>query len=170
MTDDWTIEALREHINQRLDSIQLHVEQRFRDRDEAIRIAVKELERRLDVLNHAHEASVAERAAFYTKDQHDVFALSIDERFRERISIVDKRFDAITERINGMEKPNWQLYITIGGLICSLIYGMWFVAVRPIETELTELRQSMTTREASMQESLVTMQTELRKHVETKSK
>jgi hypothetical protein len=47
---------------------------------------------------------------------------------------------------------------------------MWFVAVRPIETELTELRQSMTTREASMQESLATMQTELRKHVETKSK
>ncbi len=47
---------------------------------EAVTIAAKELERRLETLNHAHERSVEDRGRFVQADKYDDRAKEVDRR------------------------------------------------------------------------------------------
>lgn len=82
----------------------------FRERDKAIKIAIKEVRRRLNVLNHAHEQATADKLQFLT---HNAFAPWKDS-IEKRLSTIDimmaktegerARLDATIERLDRMDQ------------------------------------------------------------------
>jgi hypothetical protein len=82
---DWI--SLREYIERIL---QEH-EKAHDTQHAAVGIAAKELERRLGILNHAHEQSVADRADFVTRDKFETRALTVDNRMEEQAKAMDAR-------------------------------------------------------------------------------
>lgn len=63
-------------------SLRDHLERLIEAREKAVEIAAKELERRLDVLNHAHAQSLADRTQFVTKESNDAKWDAFDGRVK----------------------------------------------------------------------------------------
>lgn len=84
-------------------SLREHLETVMRERERAIEIAAKELARRLDVLNHAHEASITDRTQFVKKETADA----------ER-DVMNKRVAALELAAANMAGRLWALGIAAG--------------------------------------------------------
>jgi hypothetical protein len=63
----------------------------FRANDERLRETAKELERRLETLNHAHAQSLQDRGDFITKREHEILLDTVNK--------IDKRTTIIETRI-----------------------------------------------------------------------
>ena len=111
---DWTPETLKAHFDQM-----------FRDRDQAVAVAIKELERRLSALNNAHEVAREKERDFYSRETHDSYASQISEQF-----------DALNREILALQKPKWQVWIAAAGLTIGLIIGQWTLAIQPYENRI----------------------------------
>ena len=72
MTDRELV-SLREYLEQRLDYERSLVAQRFEMLEKALTLQAAEYERRLIVLNHAHEAAVKEQARVLPRELFDQF-------------------------------------------------------------------------------------------------
>lgn len=93
-----------------LQSVRELVDVHFQERDKAIKIAIKEVRRRLDVLNHAHEQATADKLQFLT---HNAFAPWKDS-IEKRLSTIDimmaktegerARLDAALDRMDRMDQ------------------------------------------------------------------
>ncbi len=64
---------------------------------EAVTIAAVELARRLDVLNHAHERSLEDRAAFQTRDAAEAATKSLATETRNLAALMDSRIKQLEE-------------------------------------------------------------------------
>jgi hypothetical protein len=73
MTDREVV-TLREYVDQRLTYERKMVEDAQRVTKDALDKQALDYERRLDSLNHNLRLILDERKAFYTRDQHDIFA------------------------------------------------------------------------------------------------
>ena len=70
--------TLREYLEQRLDYERSLVAQKFELIDRALQHQAAEYERRLTVLNHAHEAAVKEQARVLPREMFDTFRKEYD--------------------------------------------------------------------------------------------
>jgi hypothetical protein len=68
MGDDWTLPALKEHF-----------EALLRERDKALWVQTKELHRRLNTLNHAHENAVQIQRTYVTDEKFEAFVARFEE-------------------------------------------------------------------------------------------
>jgi hypothetical protein len=95
---------------------------------EAVGIASRELERRLEVLNHAHERSVEDRSQFVTKEVVDGLLAASLERYetmkREQVTRAealaaadDLLAKAVNERITPLESFRAKAGFIAGGLV-----------------------------------------------------
>jgi hypothetical protein len=115
---EWTVATLKEHV-----------EKMISDRDQAVRTAVVELERRLHDLNGAHAAAREKENTFYSREAHDIFALQ-----------VGKDFDALRDEMRDGVKPKWSVWIPAFALLMAIIGGAWILAVTPIQQDIKHLQ------------------------------
>ena len=98
--------TLREYLEQRLDYERSLVVQRFEQLERlhaqerqmlttALDRQAGEYERRLDVLNHAHEAAVKEQARVLPREMHDLFAKEYESFKLENI----KQLQSVSEKL-----------------------------------------------------------------------
>ena len=79
----------------RYDGVSLlkYFEDRIADRDKALKLAFDELQRRLEILNHAHADMQKRDSTFYSREQHEVYAQQThDEMERLRAEIHASRY------------------------------------------------------------------------------
>lgn len=62
---------------------------------QAVAIAAKELERRLDLLNHAHEQSLQDRSEFVTKDRQEAMANALAGETKNLAALMDARIKTL---------------------------------------------------------------------------
>jgi hypothetical protein len=115
---EWTVATLKEHV-----------EKMISDRDQAVRTAVVELERRLHDLNGAHAAAREKENTFYGREAHDIFAAQIA-----------KDFDALRDEMKDIAKPKWSIWIPALALLMGFIGGAWILAVTPIQQDIKHLQ------------------------------
>ena len=153
---NWNVETLKEYFDKLL-----------WDRDQAVALAVKELERRLDNLNHLHSQAVDDRRNFYSRDQHDTYAEEVQrqiekigdiqknvlstmvtrEQHESYLAGIRREIEEIKSSIIEMQRPHWQLWIGAMGVVFSLAYGAYMVVLGPLQKELADLHQQLTTHE-----------------------
>ena len=84
---------------------------------QAVELAAKELERRLDILNHAHERSQEERSHFLQREKYDservtaalevkALAEKVEDTLKVRAAAVDDRFSRVDEKIEDRFNQN----------------------------------------------------------------
>ncbi len=119
---EWTIQTLKEHYDRV-----------FNDRDEALKLAVRELERRLDNLNHAHEMAREKERDFLSREAHEVFTREI----RKEIGL-------LRDQIIAMQRPQWSVWIAAFMATMTVIGALWVLAVNPINENLQRLDKQVT--------------------------
>ena len=97
-------------------SIIEHFNSRLADRDKAVDIAFTELQRRLDILNHAHEEMRKRDATFYSRELHDVY-----------VSAVTEEFSRVRVEMKAEAKPKY-LWVGALGAIFVSFGGMWYLS------------------------------------------
>ncbi len=114
---DWNISTIKEYFDRII-----------QDREKALVIAVRELERRLDSLNHAHELAREKERDFLSREAHDVFTREI----RKEISL-------LRDQIILMQKPQWSVWIAALMATMAVVGSLWVLAVNPINDSLRRL-------------------------------
>ncbi len=125
---EWTITTLKEHY----DKV-------FSDRDDALKLAVRELERRLDNLNHAHELAREKERDFVSRDAHEAFAADI----RKEVGL-------LRDQTIAMQKPQWPLWIASFMALMAVVGSLWVLAVKPINESLQRLDKQVTAHSEQM--------------------
>jgi hypothetical protein len=125
---EWTIATLKEHFDRILS-----------DRDAALKLAVHELERRLDNLNHAHEQARENNRDFLKRDAHESFAAEI----RKEIGL-------LRDQIIAMQKPQWPVWIGFFMALMAVVGALWVLAVNPINESLQRLDKQVTAHSEQM--------------------
>jgi hypothetical protein len=139
MADEWTIATLKELLDRELSG-----------RDRAATVALTELNRRLDQLNHAHQAAKEKEAEFFRRDAHDVFALRVSEdllSIRQSIVTEYQRIEYLhnedvkrmMDEIDEISRPNWVVWFAAATLLISLTSGVYFLAIGPIQENIEKL-------------------------------
>jgi hypothetical protein len=67
-------------LDERLIALGREVERNEAAGQRALELATKETERRLHILNGAHEEAKCTRATYYSREMHDQFATAVDKR------------------------------------------------------------------------------------------
>ncbi len=119
---EWTITTLKEHYDRV-----------FSDRDSALKLAVHELERRLDNLNHAHELAREKEHDFLSRDAHETFTREIR-----------KDVDLLRDQIIAIQKPQWSIWIGSFMALMAVVGALWVLAVNPINESLQRLDKQVT--------------------------
>lgn len=117
----WTVDTLKEHL-----------EALMEDRDIAVKVAFTELQRRLEVLNHAHQDAREKERDFFSRDQHEIFSASIHTEI-----------ESLRKELHLLQRPNYQLWIMGGALAITIIGSLWWMATTPYQTEITRLRNDL---------------------------
>ena len=108
--------ALQCFIEREIGNVRVHFEQMFRDRDKQVDIAFEEMKRYRDEIAKATEDRRKHDASFYSKEQHDAFALELTRDLnRIRDSVVE------------IKKPK---YWWVGGLmlLVAVASGIWYLS------------------------------------------
>jgi len=101
--------SLREHLERMVDL-------RFAAAHEALGHARAELERRLELLNHAHEQAVKDREEFVRKPEYDIKMAYYDEWCRG----VDKKLTTMETR-----SVTWTAAIALFFIIVQVALHIW---------------------------------------------
>jgi hypothetical protein len=101
--------SLREHLERM-------VEFRFQASHEALGHARAELERRLEVLNHAHEQQIRDRGEFVKQKEYDIKTAYYDDWCRG----VDRKLTAIETRA-----VTWTAAIALFFIIVEVALHFW---------------------------------------------
>jgi hypothetical protein len=84
------------------------------ERDKAIEVAFIELQRRLDILNHAHDDMKDRDKSFYSREMHESFAAKIEEQFGQ-----------IRKDMLDAQKPNYWYAASAATLMVATMIGLW---------------------------------------------
>jgi hypothetical protein len=117
---EWTIATLKEYI-----------ESKFITRDEAVRVASHELDKRLEPLTHTEQDVRQRDREFYPRTEHSVYAMRIAEDM-----------ERIRETIREADKPKWSNWIAAAILLLAVIAGQWTLAIRPYENRMAALEEA----------------------------
>ena len=112
--DDWNVDTLKEHMDKIFELHEKAVVVAFEEREKAGRVALVELNRRLDILNHAHELAKEKERDFYSRESHDIFAKQVKEDLND-----------IKEQVEEKTKTNWSIplgFVTLLGLMVAGYY------------------------------------------------
>lgn len=116
---------LREFLEQRIGYLEKLIDQNDRAQSKALIIQAGEYQRRLEVLNHAHETAREKERDFLSREVFDGYVQSVNERLnrselklagtadRDRLEatakIIDARFEELSKRITETERAKANL-------------------------------------------------------------
>ncbi len=103
-------------------SLRDHFEALLRERDKALDVQTKELHRRLDALNHAHEQAVEVQNTYVTEEKFEAFVA----RFEENKTVTGEALTLARGNVQGRTERRGDLARTVGLQIAA---GSLFVAV-----------------------------------------
>lgn len=114
----WTVSTLKQYF-----------EQMHRDRDTALKIAVTELDRRLAILNDSYARAKDKERDFYSREQHDTFAKTVDQRL-----------DQLHGELETLRRPQWTVWFAAATLFMSVTGVLWYFAMQPVQIDMLHLK------------------------------
>ncbi len=107
---------LKEHFDEIVDAKLGRIEQMLTDRDKALLVALAALEQRISEMNHSVSSDINR-----LHDKIEVHETDVDRRLAE------------------IEKPKWATWISGAMLLCTIIAGLWFLAINPYTANLNRI-------------------------------
>ena len=115
-------------LEQKIISLEDKIAVQFIASETARKLAVDNLAGRLETLNHLREQVEQDRSAFMTREQYD----ANHETLRNELN-------NLKDRMAELKTTNWTGIFTGGALLISILGGVWFAAINPINTRLDSL-------------------------------
>lgn len=127
MTDPLISPTLREYLELRLDYERSLVAQKAELVEQARTIQAREYERRLDILNHAHEAAVQEQARVLPREIFDVFKREYETKHADlKKHLDDFRLETSTQlTILNTRAAVWTTVVGILFSILMILLRFW---------------------------------------------
>ena len=129
--DDWNVDTLKEHMDKIFELHDKALQIALEEREKAVAVALVELNRRLDILNHAHELAKEKEADFYSRESHEVFAKNIDDKLEEVKKNVEEKI-----------KPKWSIWVGFVTVFALAVAG-YYTQMGDLKVALTNNRNDI---------------------------
>jgi hypothetical protein len=135
----WTTSTLKIYFDEVFTAKFARIEQMLADRDKALLVALGAIEERAVELNAYHQRTEEKIASSWGHEAHERYASAVAieiDRIKDSIKTSD---DEINTRIAELEKPKWATWISAAMLMCTIVGGLWFLAINPYQQNLTRM-------------------------------